>query len=671
MINVLVDRFNKICLLQIFIIITAHAQEPAMRHFTTNDGLASSTVYYTLCDTKGFLWFCTEAGVSRYDGHQYTNFTISDGLSSNEMLREYEDAEGRIWFLGFNGTLSNFYNGKFYNPSNDSVLKKAESKTSFRYFFEDKRHRLWFTADNEYIIIDGEKVIKIDIEKNELGAQGLMMNKSGGGVYILTPTSKYTYPLRLILDDKSIPYKARYKPIPKNGFCHIPDGGVLFRAKEGLVRQIDTLQELILPFGKEFEHVVVNSIFIDGHDKLWIATLENGVFCYDYKLLHKLPARYLKNKATCDVHEDLEGNIWISTLGDGIYMLPREYNTIKNYSSDNGLTDNLVFSVAKDSNDNIYAGMNNGNTFVIYNGVIKTFIPAQAKERNNRVVKIITHGKQVWVGSSDYLMCIDRENNTNRKLDYIHPVDKSVAKIGGVKDISLYNESLAVCVSHYLYQGNPRGWSPLETISNENRRSYCVFTNHDGIVWYGAQGGLYSFNGKENVCHFTKGMNPEIRISSIAEMPDSVLVLATYGDGIFFFRDDKIITHITQQDGLSSNICRRIFVYDHEIYIATNNGANRIVYNKGKAWVVKKYTIADGLLSNDVNDIFVDDSNICFATCGGLSVIDRHATTYKVMPPPVYINSISNNGRLLSIDSSYIFNYQQDALHIEFIGCKN
>ena len=663
-----VNRGFIFCLLQIFFAIYAYAQEPVMKHYTVNDGLASGTVYGMLNDSKGFLWFCTEDGVSRFDGHKFTNITLADGLSDNEMLRVYEDAGGRIWFLGFNGTLSYYFNEKFFNPLNDTVLKKAESKTSFRNFFEDKWHRLWFTADREYIMIDGKKVRNIDPARNKILPEGIIMNSSGKGVYLLTSMGQYTDPLHLILDDKNIPYKVRYTQLSTKGFCYLHDGGILFQAKEGLVMQKDTMQELVLPLGKEFEHVIVNSIFIDKQDRLWITTHGKGVFCYDYKDFSKPPEKYLSNSTTCNVHEDMEGNIWMTTMGDGVYMLPRGYKSIRNYNADNGLEDNKVFSVAKDSSGNIYAGMDNGSIAIINKGVVKTLLPSENAIRYNRVIKIITRGKYLWVASNDYLIYIERKNNVPDKLYFINE-NKDVRKVGGVKDMSLYNDTVAVCVSHHLCQGNAFGRSPLRNITHENRRSYCVYTNHKGIIWYGAQGGLYSYNNGVNTHHTLDNMDQETRINSIAETGDSVLIIATYGQGVYLYKNDSILEHLTVQNGLSSDICKRVFVYKDDIFVATANGATLIKYYKGKSLSIKKYTTADGLLSNDVKDIFADNNDICIATSEGLSVVGRNAAAnFLVAPPPVYISAIQNQGQPLHPDSNYIFPYMQNAFHFDFIA---
>ncbi|MBL0135873.1 MAG: hypothetical protein IPP79_18805 [Chitinophagaceae bacterium] len=49
------------------------AQNPYIRHYTMSEGLPSNTVYQIYQDSHKFLWFTTDAGVSRYDG---TNFKI-------------------------------------------------------------------------------------------------------------------------------------------------------------------------------------------------------------------------------------------------------------------------------------------------------------------------------------------------------------------------------------------------------------------------------------------------------------------------------------------------------------------------------------------------------------------------------------------------------------------
>ena len=63
------------------------AQNPYIHHYTTQEGLPSNMVYYIYQDSRKFIWFATDAGVSRYDGTTFTNYRKKDGLASNEVIR--------------------------------------------------------------------------------------------------------------------------------------------------------------------------------------------------------------------------------------------------------------------------------------------------------------------------------------------------------------------------------------------------------------------------------------------------------------------------------------------------------------------------------------------------------------------------------------------------------
>jgi ligand-binding sensor domain-containing protein len=67
------------CLL--FSITNGFAQDYNYINYDVKDGLAGSTVYAMCQDKDGFMWFATEAGVSRFDGTNFKNFSTSDGLS--------------------------------------------------------------------------------------------------------------------------------------------------------------------------------------------------------------------------------------------------------------------------------------------------------------------------------------------------------------------------------------------------------------------------------------------------------------------------------------------------------------------------------------------------------------------------------------------------------------
>ena len=51
-----------------------------IKTYTTADGLARDYITCIEQDSRGFLWFCTAEGLSRFDGYQFTNYRVEQGL---------------------------------------------------------------------------------------------------------------------------------------------------------------------------------------------------------------------------------------------------------------------------------------------------------------------------------------------------------------------------------------------------------------------------------------------------------------------------------------------------------------------------------------------------------------------------------------------------------------
>ena len=87
--------------LALLLSIIVNAQQFPASHITVNDGLPSSFVYRVFQDSKGYMWFCTDKGIARYNGHDFKTFTLADGLPSNEIWDGLEDDEGNIWVCSY------------------------------------------------------------------------------------------------------------------------------------------------------------------------------------------------------------------------------------------------------------------------------------------------------------------------------------------------------------------------------------------------------------------------------------------------------------------------------------------------------------------------------------------------------------------------------------------
>src|SRR5215510_9813697 len=73
------------------------AERLPIKTYTTADGLAQNAVNQIVLDSRGFLWFCTEDGLSRYDGYTFTNYGVEHGLADSQVRTLLETRDGEYW----------------------------------------------------------------------------------------------------------------------------------------------------------------------------------------------------------------------------------------------------------------------------------------------------------------------------------------------------------------------------------------------------------------------------------------------------------------------------------------------------------------------------------------------------------------------------------------------
>src|SRR6186713_1625625 len=75
------------------------AERLPLKPYATADGLAHNTVNRIVRDSRGFLWFCTAGGLSRFDGYRFTSFGAESGLPSAVINDFLETRRGAYWSL--------------------------------------------------------------------------------------------------------------------------------------------------------------------------------------------------------------------------------------------------------------------------------------------------------------------------------------------------------------------------------------------------------------------------------------------------------------------------------------------------------------------------------------------------------------------------------------------
>ena len=115
------------------------AEQLPVKTYTTADGLLRDQVNRIKQDSRGFLWFCTEEGLSRFDGYQFTNYTTNQGLPHRLVSDILETRDGEYWIATggglsrFNPTgtplFTNYHPSKDQRSWNIEVLKQDRNGT--------------------------------------------------------------------------------------------------------------------------------------------------------------------------------------------------------------------------------------------------------------------------------------------------------------------------------------------------------------------------------------------------------------------------------------------------------------------------------------------------------------------------------------------------------------
>src|SRR5437763_6614393 len=64
----------------LMLVAAAEAERLPLRVYTTADGLVRDHITRIVPDSRGYIWFSTTDGLSRFDGYRFTNFGGEQGL---------------------------------------------------------------------------------------------------------------------------------------------------------------------------------------------------------------------------------------------------------------------------------------------------------------------------------------------------------------------------------------------------------------------------------------------------------------------------------------------------------------------------------------------------------------------------------------------------------------
>ena len=658
-------------LIFLFCHLSSTAYEPKLRHFDVSDGLPSSTVYQVFQDSKGYIWFCTEAGLTRFDGTYIDNYTMDDGLADNEVFGLFEDSQGRIWTRCFNGKFSYFQDGYVYNALDIPIFKEMESGTWATQIYEDSQGNVYFAMGQR-----GFVVLTIDNQVIKKFATGLQKQIND---YITEKKISKVYETYVsVAGFKEFPDGA-IKVICSNGeFIFNPEtrktslqklydneiSEVHFVNDETVLATRSSAKQLILQYknrgfrpilnDKNLSNATLIPFQLNEKGQLWLGTLGSGIYLMnDFMTKPTKEHHYLRDKAVSYFLEDTEGNLWFSTLNDGVYMLPK--NSVLTYTEEEGLTSKNLYAINGNGSGTIYVGNDKGalNT-ILPNGSAGLLETGEHINRSyDRITDILVgNDGTIWVSSDVGLTAFGKN---------IHTDISNVKSLSKDKKGNIYAAS-----GKGVYKVNTNG----KTEELWDKRATAVFPNEDNTVWIGSNNGLYFYDGKSVISQKSQNELFTGRVADLEKTTDNILCICT-GNGVIL-KKGSTVEHLTALDGLVGNLCRDLFIEqeDNTVWMAANTGISHFKINPTDLSLeyIINHSESDNLASNDIRGIYADDNRVWLATSDGLSYFDAKPKADASIPPPVYITKVKIWEQDTLIHDVYNLPYHQDNIKIEYAG---
>jgi ligand-binding sensor domain-containing protein len=161
----------------------ARGERLPVKIFTSADGLGSSFVNAVMRESRGFLWFCTRDGLSRYDGSRFITYQLGDKDPPSGIEAIYETRNGDYWVSTTAGTYRFHANVVAHptqaGPNGRPVLPVEFIWTGRGVIFEDSHGQLWSGGWALYRIREQNGVFSMDEAPLDLGftGQGSLVNQ--------------------------------------------------------------------------------------------------------------------------------------------------------------------------------------------------------------------------------------------------------------------------------------------------------------------------------------------------------------------------------------------------------------------------------------------------------------------------------------------------------------
>lgn len=619
-------------------------------------------------DSKGYIWAATDNGLVRYDGKTFS--PIPSNININPSFTSlYENSEGQIWCLGFPYNIMYVDGDSLYRlvdfasltvsypiiHMNNDILSVAIDSGFYRYHTVQK-HWIDTLPFSGYFHRKNRSVF---INPTENAAhETRALNATFDSVTYISP-----------------PYSI--EGIKLGGFFKEIEGKLIYfyNQNTGIVIPFEIRNDSALLF-EPLQWLDTDRIIRSFKSKrdsniLYLAT-NNGLQGIQPGFKPLFSKHLLEDYSVSMVFEDVEGNIWMSTTQQGLFIFPNlriPYFTPKN----SAILSADIAHLASDG-QHLYIGLKNGNI--------------QRLDNNNQFQTVFEYNNnRTFLRFMEYnpfqkTITFSLENTCSYFLE-----DKSIKTfsydLGGLlHDISFIDSNSILTSGRQARYISSQGKTvPLLIESQSNDRklylegknsSYTIahirskktlcnaYTPHTETYWVSYSDGLYFYRNQQ--VHQFQYNNQTVKALDIEVDQDGNTWIAST-NGLHQIDSAGKHKYYNTEDGLFTHMIKRVICNNHNIYLIYQDGFQ--IYNyKSKRF--KTFTQADGIPSSEIRDIEVLNDNIYVATAKGLIVFPINYNPHNEQAPFLHFTGFFVNDIPQKLQSYYALDHNENNLRLTF-----
>lgn len=625
-------------------------------HLTMKDGLADNYAHSIFTDSKGYLWFATQGGLSRYDGSSFTNFKedIEDpsSVTARVAMSIAEDNDGYLWIAMYGGGLNR------YDP-------QTETFRTFRLQFNDGSYHLNQTASK--ILIDDGGMIWV--------------GSTDVGLFLFDSNQE-----KFVNHYDLMPYdREASEGFLKNSVNDIVEDmdnpNILWMSgNNGLFRfdkATEQIKYLPISYNQQVDSTAsFRHMYMEKAGELWIGVHGHGLVRYftntnTWEVYPHQAVAYRRNNRSANqtntVCPKRENELWVATKDKGLLAFNTTSKTYVNYQHDNSNPESILSNdteyVYRDPQDRIWIATAKSGVSMI-DPSLQTFDfvelpPSSACPtiKNSEASIAILNKTQnkliVTTQGCGSIIVYDKLNDTSPSFDFQLNVSQDInAKLTVLEDAQDRIWVAGILPSNTKHRSIsvldiknqrliPFEHSAMEQIPYDDFFMTDMLEDRNGNIWFVTwNAGLLKLETASNsLKHFIQSdehpdyFRPDVAMNEIIEDRNGMLWIAAHDEGVYRFdpNTETLESYTKDRPGLDELFVMHITEDRHGWIWAEDFKKGIKVFNPNSTDTteVKRIDLYNGLPSRSITEVLTDqEGNVWFNSFDGIYRYDEALNTF-------------------------------------------